>query len=65
MLRQFDKVMYVVGHNAQSVELEPVLLNGLFECIDEYLLALMVSELEFAVVAPGGDVVAVIGLEIS
>jgi len=53
--------MDVVGHDAESIELELVLFNSLFEGIYEYLLTFMVSELEFAVVAPGGDVVRVIG----
>ena len=57
--------MNVVTHHAQGVEFESKLVNGLFERVEKHRSTFGSGEFEFAVIAAGGDVVAVSRFEFS
>lgn len=52
----------MIAHNAETVQLEAVLFFALVDGVQQPLAALESSQAKFAIVAPRGDVIAVIGL---
>lgn len=59
----FDQVMDMVEHNAQSIEFEVIFVLGFFDDVQKGFADFATSQVKFAVIATGGDVVAVVGFK--
>ena len=57
--------MYVIRHYAQRIELKPILFLCFFDGIKKDLTTFQACQAEFPVVATGGDMVAVIGFDLT
>ncbi len=55
----------VIAHDAQGIELKAVLMLCLFDGIKEHFPTFQACQAKFPIIATGGDVVAVVGLEVT
>jgi hypothetical protein len=55
----------MIQHDAQSIEFEVIFVLGFFDDMQKSFADFAASEVKFAVVATGGDVVTVVGFKFS
>ena len=60
---RLHQIMHMIAHNAYTVELKVVFLFAFVYGIQQDLSTFLTHQFEFAIVTPGGDVVAIVGKE--